>query len=767
MNQFNKHILDWVVTPDISLISNLQVMDKCISNHKVIVFDLPFCKPKPVKRTITCRNKNIDNQKLGTAIQGVAEEMKKDYNKNLVDIYNRKLKELLDIYAPLKTRIVTDRPSVPWMTSHIKNLKTERRRAERKWHSTSLCVHRDIYRDLNRKLKNAIETAKKYYYCHKIEECLTSKALYNVANTLSGKGGNSQGSIPKTIPADKLAERFGNFFIEKIAKIRKPMDAASSSLPSFDCFDGDCMMMFEPVTKEDVMKIIKASPPKSCCLDPIPTPLLVIHLEHLIEPITAMINQSLLSGIVPVSFKHAVVLPLLKKPNLSPEELSNFRPVSNLPFLSKILEKVVLLQLKKHLTKNNLLDNFQSACREFHNTETALLKVQNDLICAADKGHTSILALLDLSAAFDTIDHSILLERLSKTFGLSGVVLKWFSSYVSGRTQFIMINNQTSPVFDLNYGVPQGSVLGPVLYTIYTKPLGTLIQSFDLCYHMYADDTQVYSSSRPENFTTLVKKFESCISHVKNWMIVNKLKMNEDKTELLACSIDRKASPYVVDHMYIDSDQILLSSKAKNLGVYFDSKLSMTPHISHLAQIMLLELRRIKQIRSFLNEGAVKTLVSSFILSRLDYCNSLLYGLPMDTLKRLQLIQNNAARLILKKRKRDHLTPMFRHLHWLPVQTRIKYKIAVLCFKCVHGYAPNYLVDLVGMYVPTRSLRSGNKALLSVPCKPSRKDGHRAFAQCAPVVWNALPLSIREASSISQFKTLLKTHLFTAHEYLN
>ena len=171
-------------------------MDKCISDHKVIVFDLPFCKPKPVKRTITCRNKNIDNQKLGTAIQGVAEEMKKDYNKNLVDIYNRKLKELLDIYAPLKTRIVTDRPSAPWMTSHIKNLKTERRRAERKWHSTSLCVHIDIYRDLNRKLKNAIETAKKYYYCLKIEECLTSKALYNVANTLSGKGGNCQGSIP-------------------------------------------------------------------------------------------------------------------------------------------------------------------------------------------------------------------------------------------------------------------------------------------------------------------------------------------------------------------------------------------------------------------------------------------------------------------------------------------------------------------------------------------------------------------------------------------
>ncbi|GFR58908.1 RNA-directed DNA polymerase from mobile element jockey [Elysia marginata] len=312
-------------------------MDKCISDHKVLVFELPFSKPKLVKRTITCRKKNIDNRALSTDILRAAEDMKNDYNKNLVDTYNRKLKQLLDIHAPLRTRIVTDRPSAPWMTSHIKELKTERRRAERKWRSTNLCIHKEIYRDLNRKLKNAIETAKKYFYCHKIEDCVTSKALYNVANTLSGIGGSSsQGSIPKTIPADQLAERFGNFFIEKIANIRKPMDTASSPLPSFGYFEGDCMTMFEPVKKEDVMKIIKTSPPKSCCLDPIPTPLLVIHLEHLIEPITTMINQSLLSGIVPVPFKHALVLPLLKKPNSTPEELKNFRPVSNLPFLSKI-----------------------------------------------------------------------------------------------------------------------------------------------------------------------------------------------------------------------------------------------------------------------------------------------------------------------------------------------------------------------------------------------------------------------------------------------
>ena len=148
--------------------------------------------------------------------------------------------------------------------------------------------------------------------------------------------------------------------------------------------------------------IIISSPPKSCCLDPIPTPLLMKHLDSTVGTITSIINESLSSGSVPDSFKHAIVRPLLKKQNMPPNELKNYRPVSNLPFLSKILEKVVLSQLKGHLLKYNLLDSHQSAYREFHNTETVLLKVHNDLLCAADKNDISILALLDLSVAFDT-----------------------------------------------------------------------------------------------------------------------------------------------------------------------------------------------------------------------------------------------------------------------------------------------------------------------------------------------------------------------------
>ena len=187
-----------------------------------------------------------------------------------------------------------------------------------------------------------------------------------------------------------------------------------------------------------------SSAPKSCLLDPFPTSLLIENVDCIIDSVTNIINYSLLSGSVPSSFKHALVSPLLKKNDLDPEILKNYRPVSNLSFISKILEKIVAIQLNDHLSKNSLLELHQSAYKKLHNTETALLKIFNDLLISADNKKISILVLLDLSAAFDTLDHTILLNRLRDNFGLSGTVLEWFESYLTLRTQSVMINNVQS-----------------------------------------------------------------------------------------------------------------------------------------------------------------------------------------------------------------------------------------------------------------------------------------------------------------------------------
>ena len=342
---------------------------------------------------------------------------------------------------------------------------------------------------------------------------------------------------------------------------------------------------------------------------------------------------------------------------------------------------MVLKQLKEHLSENSLFEEVQSAYKEHHNTETALLKVQNDLLLAADTGNTSILTLLDLSAAFDTIDHSILLDRLSITFGLSGTIMDWFGSYLRDRTQCVVVKGKPSDLFNLECGVPQGSVLGPILYTLYTSPLGSIIKKHNILYHMYADDTQLYQSVCPSELPSLLEKFETCIKEVKHWMKTNKLQLNEEKTECLIFNFSGQLhSP---DHIKIGNETIPFTKKAKNLGVYFDDQLSMDSHISNLCRQMYLELRRIGAMVNFLDESSRQILISSFILSRLDYCKSLLFNLPDNSLNKLQRCQNNAARVILRKRKREHVTHVFKHPHWLPIKGRIHYKIALLlvCYK--------------------------------------------------------------------------------------
>ena len=220
------------------------------------------------------------------------------------------------------------------------------------------------------------------------------------------------------------------FFIEKIRTIRDNLDSQSVPAPDIhhNSFSGISFSDFEPVTDSIVEEIINKTSIKTCVLDPLPSSLLSAVIKDLLPYITAIVNESLSSGRFPSVFKTAVVRPLLKKPSLDAENLKNYRPVSNLPFLSKIIEKVVLLQLHNHLHRNNLLYPLQSAYRSGHSTETALLKIVNDLLSALDDSQISLLSLLDISAAFDTIDHGILLSRLPFTFGISDKVLSWFQS---------------------------------------------------------------------------------------------------------------------------------------------------------------------------------------------------------------------------------------------------------------------------------------------------------------------------------------------------
>ena len=233
-------------------------------------------------------------------------------------------------------------------------------------------------------------------------------------------------------------------------------------------------------------------------------------------------------------------------------------------------------------------------------------------------------------------------------------------------------------------------------------------------FHLYADDTQLYEACKPEDVPMLVARMSDCVHDVKLWMSTNRLKLNDNKTEIIVIGDVAKDSPAV--KININGHTIASANKVKNLGVYIDNDMSMSSHVSDLCRKLFFQIRKIGNIRNYINEEVAKTLVTSLILSKLDYCNVLLAGTPKALIDRLQLVQNSAARLVVRSKKREHVTPVLINLHWLPVEQRILYKLCILCYKCLNEQAPSYLSQSLNVYTPGRSLRSSSdKYTLVVP----------------------------------------------------
>ena len=270
---------------------------------------------------------------------------------------------------------------------------------------------------------------------------------------------------------------------------------------------------------------------------------------------------------------------------------------------------------------------FQSAYRKHHSTESALLNIYNDILLNMAKGSVTALTLLDLSATSDTIDHTILLGRLNGYYGISELALSWLKSYLSGRTHSVKVGSTLSHPVALQYGVPQGSVLGPVLFSLYTNPISSIIQSHSsINYHFYADNTQLYFSLSPANFSHCIQKLKNCLNDIQNvmFMFTNKLKLNPDKTEfiLIGSKNNRKQ---LLPHFPINilGNQVSPAQSIKNLGVVFDSNFTFSDHLSQVIKSTRVHARYLYRIRPLLNLKTSVLLANALVSSRLDYCNSL------------------------------------------------------------------------------------------------------------------------------------------------
>ena len=394
----------------------------------------------------------------------------------LADQYNAVLSKLIDKHAPECSPSVTLRPNAPWFNDTLKAMKGRKRKLERIYLKTRLEVHRQIYKHECRTFTDTLNSTKSGYYKVKIAHADNNQLFRTIDSLVKVK---RVPLLPTHSSSKQLARRFSDFFQSKILNLMDNLHSSYQTSKDMSVIikSAPCPSSFTElaeVSESYISELIEKSKPKSCCLDPLPTRVLKQSTDVLANPITEIINTSLNTGVFPTSLKKGNVQPLIKKRTLDCEEFSNYRPITNIAFLSKTIGRAAAARTLNYLTKNNLLAKFQSAYRQFHSTETALLRVCNEILQTIDEGQEVVLVvLLDLSSAFDTIDPKVLLDRLRIRYGFSGTVLDWFRSYQSNRTQSVKIRKDLSAESEVRYGVLQGFVLGPLLFFFFSLLLKT------------------------------------------------------------------------------------------------------------------------------------------------------------------------------------------------------------------------------------------------------------------------------------------------------
>lgn len=381
-----------------------------------------------------------------------------------------------------------------------------------------------------------------------------------------------------------------------------------------------------------------------------------------------------------------------------------------------------------------------------------------------DNGDIGALVLLDLSSAFDTVNHDILSDILQQRFAVTDTCFSWFSNYLSDRTQSFSSGRHQTAFFPVQCSVPQGSVLGPVEFIAYTEDITTIFQRHGVPYHLYADDKQVYAFGRVGDLDVVRNKLVDCINDISAWCASRRLQLNSAKTELIWFGSRSNLHKMVSQNLTLAIGDCVIEpvNVVRDLGVMFDGELNLHDHIDNIARSCFFHIRRLWKIRPKISQDVAAKLAVSLIMSRLDYCNSILAGLPESTIQQLQRVQNAAARFVFKLRLHDHVKPALMQLHWLPVRYRIDFKLCCLMHQVVNGRCPQYLADMVAtVQSSTRrtGLRSADMANYYLP-RLRTKFGERAFSYAGPRTWNSLPLEVRLVADIPKFKRLLKTYFF-------
>lgn len=670
---------------------------------------------------------------------------------DMLEFWNHNLNNLFNLHAPYKKVRVT-KPAAPWLTDNLKLMMKLKNKAFVKYKKFKTDQLWNEYKNIRNFVNRSVKLEKKAYFNH-----ISKTDPRRFWQSLRHLNINSK-SQDSTVLTD--VEAVNNFFINQATQLTangpNPNPEILTKYEDRKHPNVDEEFVFNEVSAEEVDRIIRTLKSNAIGYDNINLKMLNLVFPHLTIYFTYIINQCLINGIFPDAWKKANVLPIPK--NSNPTELSQFRPISILPTLSKVLEKIVANQLNKYLLSKSIIPSIQSGFRANHSTTTALLHVADDIFRANDRCHNTCLILLDFSKAFDTLDHQILCKKL-KYFGIGDSALLFFRNYLSQRYQRIVNNGQLSNFKSINAGVPQGSILGPLLFTVYTSDFSNFLQVCKA--HQYADDTQVYLSFDFKEIGIAVDNINSDLNIITEVSRAHSLVLNERKTELLV--FGKQNNQIGNDPLFnitLNGQKLIPKQECKNLGIYFDVQLRFTNHVNHLIKMTYGKLKALYMHKDVLDPGIKLTLCDSLILSTLSYGDVLYW--PALTLRdrlSLQKIQNACIRYCYNLRKFDHISEKLAESRWLMLHERFILHLLCLTYKINLHREPTYLFDKLLRGSNMHGCYTRHRDLYTVP-KHRTAQFQRSFSYNAAKIYNKLPWNIKTSSSLISFRKNVKNYLF-------
>ena len=675
--------------------------------------------------------------------------------------FHNTVTSILNHNAPLKTVNAKSKmfKQEIWMTKGLlKSARTQARLYKKQLHTSKESpkhLHYIKYRNLYNTLKR---TAKKRYYSEQLNQYKTDiKKTWRILNELCNKNNNKTTSCDSfhinnqevTEPM-AISNEFNRYFTNIGNQLADSIPKSNYDIDHWMKDKSRHTIFLAPTDPTEVRVILhNLKPKKSMGHDGVSTWLLKQLSSELCEPLSLLINKSLCSGEVPDTLKIAKVIPIYKSKNK--QNIENYRPISVLPAISKVVEKVVFKRLYNFLDINSLISNCQYGFRPKHSTSDAMIDFINNITEATEKNEFGVGIFLDLSKAFDTIDHNILLKKL-EWYGVRGKALDWFRSYLHNRKQYTQYKVPSEPL-NITHGVPQGSILGPLLFILYINDLPQSIKHLKPI--LFADDTNLFNSN--SNYSTLISQTNDDLYNLNEWLKANKLSLNINKTVYVPFTNKYKPKPNSLN--IIIGDSVIQQKQSTTfLGIKIDSYLNWKQQLAHIKGKVKSAIYMINRIKNHVPKDSLVTLYHSLIQPHLEY-GLILWGSANKTvINELFLLQKKAIRIINKAHFYEHTSPLFRSNKILKLTDLYEYNIAKFMFKFNCGILPSSLNKIFTTNKTHHQYNTRNRNNPRIPLS-KYSSTTKSVRHKGPQIWNCIPTTIRSSRSINTFKYKLKNSL--------